>query len=85
MKILILGGGQDGIILSYLISRKYNLDGLLILRGKVKEFKYYLPVIEIGSFVDEENYRKLEEIIDKYKPTHIINTVALSSTSQCNQ
>ena len=85
MKILIMGGGQDGIIFSYYISQKYNLDGLLIVRAKVKEFKYYLPVKEIGSFVENKNYLKLVKIIEEYKPTHIINTVALSSTRQCNQ
>lgn len=85
MKILIIGGGQDGIIFSYLISKNYNLDGLLVVRGKVKEVNYYLPVREIGSFVDNENYIQLEKIIEEYKPTHIINTVALSSTRQCNQ
>ena len=85
MKILILGGGQDGIILSYLISKKNNLDGLLILRDKLKGLKYYLPVKEIGSFIEEENYIKIKKIIEEYQPTHIINTVALSSTTQCNQ
>tara|TARA_B100000989_G_C19490894_1_gene449747 strand:- start:485 stop:1363 length:879 start_codon:yes stop_codon:yes gene_type:complete len=85
MKILILGGGQDGIIFSYLIAKKYNLDGLLIVRQKIKEFNYYLPVKEIGSFVENKNYIQLENIIEKFKPTHIINTVALSSTRQCNQ
>ena len=85
MKILIMGGGQDGIIFSYYISQKYNLDGLLIVRAKVKEFKYYLPVKEIGSFVENKNYLKLVKIIEEYKPTHIINTVALSSTRECNE
>lgn len=85
MKILIIGGGQDGVILSYLISKNYNLEGLMVLRNKSKRTNYYLPVREIGSFIEKENYLKLEKIIEEFEPTHIINTVALSSTAQCNQ
>ena len=85
MKILVMGGGQDGIILSYLIAKKYNLNGLLILKVKSQDKNYYLPTREIGSFLENENYMKLENIIEEYQPTHIINTVALSSTGQCNQ
>ena len=85
MKILIIGGGQDGIILSYLISQKYKLDGLLILRKCAEKTNYYLPIKEIGSFIINENYLKLEKLIEEYKPTHIINTAALSSTIQCNK
>ncbi len=85
MKILIFGSGQDAIILSYLIAKKYFLDGLIVLRRKEKHFNYYLPVREIGSFTKKENYIKLEKVIEEFKPTHIFNTVALSSTLQCNK
>ena len=85
MRILIIGGGQDGIILSHLIAKNYYLDGLIVIRNRQKNVNYYLPVREIGSFLKNENYIKIENIINEFKPTHILNTVALSSTQECNK
>ncbi len=82
MKILILGGGQDGLILSFLLSKKFNVKHKLIVRSKNKFANYYSDIIEIGSFIT--NFASLKNIIKKEKPSHIINTVALSSSKECN-
>jgi len=82
MKILILGGGQDGLIMSFLLSKKFNIKNKLIVRSKNKFATYYTEIIENGSFL--KNFESLKKIILKESPTHIINTVALSSSKECN-
>lgn len=84
MKILILGGGQDGIILSYLLSVNYGIKPYIALRKKYNSFfEKYTTSFEVGSFIENENI--LRELISKLNPTHIINTVALSSTIECKK
>ena len=84
MRILILGGGQDGIILSYLLSVKYGIKPYIALRKKYNNFfEKYSTFFEVGSFLENENV--LIELINKLNPTHIINTVALSSTIECKK
>lgn len=84
MRIFILGGGQDGIILSYLLTVKYGIKPHLALRTKYSSvFEKYSISYEVGSFIDNENI--IIELINKIKPTHIINTVALSSTRECTE
>ena len=85
MKFLIIGGGQDGLILSYLISNIEGVDGKLIIRKKNKLKKYYLNTQAIGSFTEQNIFSIIENIIDEYEPTHIINTAALSSTKECQK
>ena len=85
MKFLIIGGGQDGLILSYLISNIEGVDGKLIIRKKNQFKKYYLNTEAIGSFTNQNIFSIIEYIIDEYKPTHIINTAALSSTKECQK
>ena len=85
MKFIIIGGGQDGIIFSYLISKLNGAEGeILINKKKSTLTNYYLPVKEIGSFVKQENYKFIEEFITSYNPNYVINTAAISSTKECN-
>ena len=60
MKFLIIGGGQDGLILSYLISNIEGVDGKLIIRKKNQFKKYYLNTTEIGSFTNQNIFSILE-------------------------
>ena len=70
MKILILGStGVLGKTLQLYLSKK-NIDFLTLSRGKSKNRN-----INLKNF---SNFKKLEQIISKIKPTHIINCIGVT-------
>ena len=54
MKILILGGGQDAFILSYLFHKKFNIRTALSVRDFSinKSINNWADIYPCGSFID---------------------------------
>ena len=53
MKVLILGGGQDAFILSYLFHKKYNIRTSVAIRNLTnKSIMDWADVFECGSFIE---------------------------------
>lgn len=84
MKVLILGGGQDAFILSYLFHEKYNIRTSVAIRNLTnKSIMAWADVFECGSFID--NLDIVFNLISDLKPDYIVNTAALSSSKECKQ
>ena len=84
MKILILGGGQDAFILSYLFFKKYNIRTSIAVRNlSNNSIMNWANVFECGSFID--NSDSIFNLIKEIKPDYIVNTAALSSSKECKK
>ncbi len=85
MKILILGGGQDAFILSYLFHKKFNVRTSLSVRDLTinNSVNNWADIYPCGSFID--NIDNLFNLILNIKPDFVINTAALSSSKDCNK
>ena len=82
---LILGGGQDAWILSYLFHKKFNIRTSLAVRESSinNSIKNWTNIYPCGSFID--NIDNLFNLILNIKPDFVINTAALSSSKDCNK
>ena len=79
MKSVILGGGQDGFILSHLLSALYNHDTYLLSKNINQPCNTSnFTSIRIGNATN--SIPQLVEIIDEIRPDYIFNTIAISST-----
>tara|TARA_B110000259_G_scaffold187805_1_gene243414 strand:+ start:3008 stop:4012 length:1005 start_codon:yes stop_codon:yes gene_type:complete len=84
-KIVILGStGFVGTWLSlYFEKKRYNYLGIGLKENKNKFHNKIKKNINY-KYLDIQNFKKLSDILDKYKPDLIINLAANSLVSDCN-